>query len=295
MPVQVSFCIVVLVWSTTPLAIKFSGDSFSFMTASTLRMLCAAIICVALLRLLKIDFPWNRAAIRLYLSGAMGVFGAMSLVYYSAQTLPSGIMAIIFGLSPLVSSLIAVPVLGEERLSGVQKLSLALSLTGLSLLFGDGIALPAGASLGVAAVLGAVFLFSLSNVLVKIHQIALHPLAQTAGTLCVASPAYCLLWLIIDGEIPQSVTSASLWGTAYLVLLGSVLGFVLYFHLLSQTTASRAALVTLLSPIFGLLIGVAFAGEAIGHIGLLGACVTISSLFLFQYGGYLWPRIPVSS
>ena len=66
MKVTAAYIGVILIWSTTPLAIKFSTDSLSFIVAVGLRMSSAALLCLAIMAVLG-RFPrWDRAALKAY-------------------------------------------------------------------------------------------------------------------------------------------------------------------------------------------------------------------------------------
>lgn len=71
MSVPAAFLAVVLIWSTTPLAVKWSGEGPGYLGGALGRMTLAALLCVALLVAPRRDFPWHRAARRAYLSGAL--------------------------------------------------------------------------------------------------------------------------------------------------------------------------------------------------------------------------------
>jgi len=90
MSVPLAFIGVILIWSTTPLAIKWSGEGSVFLFGVTARMVIGASICIVLLRLLNKPLPLNRLAIQVYLAGAVAGYGSMLLVYWGASYIPSG-------------------------------------------------------------------------------------------------------------------------------------------------------------------------------------------------------------
>lgn len=57
MSVPAAYLGVILIWSTTPLTIKWSGEGVGFLFGVTGRMALGAALCVALIKLLRIDFP----------------------------------------------------------------------------------------------------------------------------------------------------------------------------------------------------------------------------------------------
>ena len=91
------YTMVVLIWSTTPLAIKFSVDSLSFIQAVALRMWFSLALCLILLKCFSIKFVRTPYAWYVYASGALAVCGAMLCVYFAAQVLSSGLIAVCGG------------------------------------------------------------------------------------------------------------------------------------------------------------------------------------------------------
>ena len=102
MSLPVAFASVILIWSTTPLAIKWSalgiGPSFAVFS----RMAIGALLCAALLALLRIRLPLHRRARLSYAASGLSMFGAMVLTYWSAQYVSSGMISVLFGLSPRI-------------------------------------------------------------------------------------------------------------------------------------------------------------------------------------------------
>ena len=114
MTIYVVFLSVVAIWSTTPLMIQWStlGSSFNFGVAS--RMLIGLIICLLLLVIRKQKISRSRIAISNYIYAGLGVFVTMSLVYFSSQTVPSGIISVVFGLTPIITGVFALFLLKES-------------------------------------------------------------------------------------------------------------------------------------------------------------------------------------
>lgn len=77
---------------------------------------------------------WRRGALLTYLAGGLGIWGAMTSVYWGAQHIPSGMVSVIFGLSPVVTALMAAIWLGERAQTPFRLLGMALGLIGLALI-----------------------------------------------------------------------------------------------------------------------------------------------------------------
>ncbi|MDD5241613.1 MAG: DMT family transporter [Sulfuricella sp.] len=294
MSLPVAFVSVILIWSTTPLAIKWStlGIGFSFAVFS--RMAISALLCILLLALLRIRFPMHRRARQAYLAGGLSLFGAMSLTYWSAQYVTSGLISVLFGLSPLITSLGAALWLKEESLTANRVTGMLLGLVGLAMVFYGGFGLGAGALMGVVALFAAVAAQSLGLVWIKRISDDSPPLAMTLGTLLVALPLFFLAWWWADGHWPTDVPERAMAATLYLGVFGSVLGFVLYYYMIKHMEAGRVALITLITPVMALLLGHGLNNETVLPHVWYGTVFIMLGLSLHRWGQRWLAYLPVS-
>lgn len=293
MSVPAAFLAVVLIWSTTPLAVKWSSEGPGFLFGVLGRMTLATVLCLALVAALRQAFPWHRAARRTYFSGALGLYGAMLCIYWSAQYVPSGLIAVLFGLSPLVTALLAQPLLGERALTPVRLSGMLLALAGLAAIFGASLALGPHMVHGLAGILAGVLFQSLSMVLVKRYGAELPSLTVTSGALLVAAPLFFITWLIFDHHAPAELPTRALLSIVYLGVVGSLIGFTLFFYVLKRVTANTSALITLITPVLALLLGATINHEHVGLRVWAGTALVLSGLALHQWGGLLGRVLPV--
>ncbi len=68
----------------------------------------------------------------------------------------------------------------------------------------------------------------------------------------------------------------------YLSVVGSVIGFLLYYFLLHRITAYLASTVGMISPVFAMSLGVLVAGEQVGPQLLLGASLVLTGVGLYH-------------
>lgn len=291
MSVPSAYLAVLVIWATTPLGVAWSSETVHPLMAAWLRMAIAALLGWLLVRALRLELPWHRAALRSYGCATLGIFGAMAATYTAVQFIPSGLISVIFGLSPILSALLARLLLNEAPFAPHRWLACVLGLTGLGWIFLDDATLGPDSWPGVALLLLAALLFSLSGVMVKREALTIHPLSQTVGALVLSLPAYGLLWALLDGSAPRlDFSSHSPWAILYLAVFGSLVGFVSYFHILSRLSPSTVALVTLVTPVFALLLGSWLNGEVVGTTTWTGTAVILAGLSIFFWGDRL--RLP---
>ena len=214
MSVPIAYLAVLLIWSTTPLGIVWSSESMSPSMTVLLRMLIALVLGLGIIKTKNVNLPWHNQAIKLYSFSALGIYGGMMFSYLAAGYLPSGVLSLVFGLSPIMSAILARVILTEPKISITRKMAMLIALGGLAIVCADKLTLVGDSIYGLIFVFLAVLFFSLSGVLVKSVTIAIHPLATTVGALSVATPLFFITWLLADGNIDISQWQArSVWAT----------------------------------------------------------------------------------
>lgn len=283
MSVPAAYLSIILIWSTTPLAIQWSATDHGFLFPVMARMAIGLVICVLLLGVLKMKMPLHREARQTYLAAGLGIFGAMFCVYWGARYISSGLIALLFGLTPIFTSIAAAIWLDERGFTPSKILGALLGLLGLAVIFGSGLALGPHAAAGVAVVLVAVVVQAASLVLVKRVGAAIPALAVTSGALMLATPLLALSWLLLDGALPLSITERASWSIIYLGVFGSVLGFNFYFYVAKHMEAGQIALITLITPVSALLLGQVLNGERIQASIWFGAACILCGLLAHQW------------
>ncbi|MFN3716373.1 MAG: DMT family transporter [Thiobacillus sp.] len=285
MSVPAAYLGVILIWATTPLAIKWSAQGTGFSFAVAARMAIGLAVAALVLVAWRIDLPLNRRARASYAAAGLGMFGAMTLTYWGAQYIHSGLISVLFGLSPLITGLLALLWLKHECLTRARLAGMLLGLGGLAVIFGDSQEMGGAHALaGVLALLAAVVLYSGSLVWVKRIGDDSPPLATTVGALAVALPLFALVWWWnADARVPASVPLRAGAAIVYLGVFGSVIGFALYYYVIKHMETGKVALITLITPVLALLLGSAANGEQVGVRVWLGALLIGLGLSVHQW------------
>ena len=255
MAVPAAFIVVVLIWSTTPLAVKWSGEGPGFIFGAFSRMAFAVVLCLVIINAMRAKRPWHREAVMSYIAASLGVYGAMVCVYWGAQFISSGLIAVLYGLMPIVTSLMASFFLREKSITPAKIAGGALGLCGLVFIFNDALRGENIGIEGVIAVLVSVLLHATSSVWIKRCNTSLSGFTVTSGALVLSVPLYFITWLIMDGAPPVDLNERALFSILYLGAIGSVLGFSLYFYILKHMEVNGVALITLITPVLALMLG----------------------------------------
>ncbi len=291
MSVPAAYLGIILIWSTTPLAIKWSGESAGFLFGVSARMFLSVMVCAVIMSFMSRTLPWNRAAIKVYLVSSIGIFGSMMSVYWGAQFVESGLISVIFGLTPIVTGLIAVVWLKEEAFSVTKAFGLVLGLAGMVIIFSRGVSFGNLSIFGISAIVFAMFLHSISTVWMKQIQGNIKSLDAVYGGLLVSLPMYAISWLLLSvyggQQLPETISERTLIAIAYLGIMGSVIGFILFYYVLKNIPASRVGLIPLFTPVLALLMGSYFNNENIPLIVWTGSGLILLGMSVYQWGHHI--------
>lgn len=291
MSVPLAYIGVIIIWSTTPLAIKWSGDDSGFLFGVTARMLIGLLFSSVLIMLLSgRRLPWDAVARKTYLVAGIAIYGAMLSVYWGSQYISSGFISVIFGLNPIVTGIMAALWLNERSLTPVKIWGVMLGFVGLIVIFSQGIHFGNHAVIGIAAVCLSVLLHSWSSVWFKKLEHNLTALEITHGGLLVSVPLYLLTWFISQGTWPESFSQRGLGSIVYLGIFGSVLGFVLFFYILKHVDVSRVSLITLITPVVALLLGYALNNEVLNASVWFGTGLIMLGMSFYQWSDRLFRK-----
>ncbi len=289
MRIFAAYISVILLWATTPLAIKWSAEGSGFVFGAASRM-AIGILCVFFILILTGKrLPWHSRAKQTYLAVALQIFGAMMAVYWSSRFIPSGWVSVIFGLTPFMTALLSAFFLKESSLGVGKVFSYLLGTGGLVMMFSSAIELSYQAIQGIAGVLIAAFLHSVSAVWVKQIQAKLPAMIQVGGGLLFAMPLYLGSWYILeDGLLPYSLSWQTLTAIIYLGLIATTIGFALYYYVLTHLPATNVAMITIISPVLALFIGHTVNGEALTTKVIIGTSMILVALFIHLFIDRLW-------
>jgi len=204
---------------------------------------------------------------RLLLVASLGIVLPFVLIAYGEQHITSSLAALLIAADPLFIVLLALAFDASERASGIRLFGLVLGLLGVAVLLGLDVGGDALGFVGAGMVLLAALCYAGSSLIVK--RLADIPLlGSVAVTLSIASLLLAPVALL---QLPDHVPSPSV--LASLVTLGLVctaLAYVLYFALITEAGATRAAIITYVNPAVAVLLGVLVLGEPLTLGTVLG-------------------------
>ena len=274
---------VVLIWATTPLAIQWSSESVGFLFGMCSRFILGAIIASSIALLFGKKLSLEKKAIQTYLVGGIGLSLVMLCVYWGAQFIPSGWISVIYGISPIITGILAGKILNERGITLFRFFAIALSVFGLYIMLKTGLGLNSNSIYGIAAVIVSAMFYSLNMVAIKKINADIDSFSSVMGTLLVAALLFLIIGYGSDIQIPTDIPIRALLAILYLALIGSVLGFLLFYYVLKRIEATRASLITLITPLCALMVGHFMNNEPLSLNIFIGCLMILSGLILFEF------------
>ncbi|HEX6927851.1 MAG TPA: DMT family transporter [Gammaproteobacteria bacterium] len=254
------FAAVILIWSTTWYGIKLQTNGTPPAISVGLRFTLASLLLFAwLLATRQHRIQWK--ALGLVLLQGLAFFGVTYVLEYTAmQYLTSGLAALLFS-TTILFNLLNEALWLRRSPAPATLLAAMMGVGGLALIFGREWHAQADFDsllVGSALMFTAAFVASLGNVLGSrllssgTSIVTLNTYAMMAGAV------FSLTWGgMVDGWSTFDPSAVWIGATVYLAIIGSVVAFGLYFTLLREVGASRAAYATVAVPAFALLISTA--------------------------------------
>jgi drug/metabolite transporter (DMT)-like permease len=199
------------------------------------------------------------------------------LFAFAARTLTASVLSVLNATAPMWGALIGAA-WSRQRIGARTALGLLLGTAGVALLVGfDHVTSLPGAALAVVAALAAALSYSIASAYARSAR-SVEPFANAHGSMWAAT-------LLVIPALPffpaPAEPSIGILGAALtLGILCTGIAYIIYFRLIEEVGTTSALTVTFLNPLFGILWGVLFLGEAIGWYTVAGAAIVIAGTAL---------------
>ena len=269
----------VVLWSSSFIAVRTGLAHMSPLLFVALRMILAAILLTAVMLLRRVSWA---LPLRLWLHCAVAGVLIHAILLMTAHVAmvrtEAAPIALIQTLNPLLTALLAWPLLGE-KLRPSQGLGLALGFAGVLLILGMKAAGSRAELPGLLATTGGVFALCGGTLYHGRFCRAVPPLAGAAIQMlaCAVVCTVCALLL----ETPWTDGALAPWlGIAWNAIGISIGGMALYFVMLNHGTAARATANFYLIPGVTSLMSWAFLGESLAPLALAGLVMSLAGCWL---------------
>jgi len=265
------------------IAVPSLGPGLLVLARVGLAALFLAVVAASLRKPLDVRRHWRHYLLLGFFNSALPFL----LYAFAARTAPASLLSLLNATAPIWSALIGAAWTRhwpEPRVAG----GLALGIAGVALLAGiEALSLPAGGGLAILAGLGAACCYGFATQYAKSAP-AVEPHANAHGSMWAAT--LLLLPVAASAPLPAMPSTGVLLAVLGLGVVCSGLAYLLYFGLIADLGATAALTVTYLVPVFGILWGRIFLGEAVGWHTLAGGAIVLAGTALVTGLGHAAQR-----
>jgi drug/metabolite transporter (DMT)-like permease len=279
--------VLVLIWGSTWLAVGLGLLDLPPFTFAGLRFLAASGVLFGVLAVRGAGLPRRLSDWALMvLTSVFGFVLSYSAMFWGVQFVPSGLAAVIFSTVPLFTLVIAHVALPGEPMRPGGVVGVVVGVVGVAVIFSDQLGaenpLVLWGSLGFLA--GSACMAG-AHVAVKARGTHLDPMTLAAVQMGLAGAFLLAVGLVTEGNpLRLAWTGRALLSLAYLALVGSALGFFLFYWLLRHMAVTKTMSMMLLHPVVAIVLGALVLGETLGWRALAGSGGILMGLSLLLWG-----------
>lgn len=275
------------IWGSSYLFIAFAAEALPPITLVALRLLIGAVSLLIILRLRHIPLP--TAPKTLAALAFMGLFNnaiPFTLITWAespgGQQINSGLAALLVGVVPILTVVIANFTLKDERFTTFRVAGALIGFVGVVVLMSPQLATGSGdqSLSGSLAVFAASVSYAISLIFSRRALSHVKPIVIGATQMMWSTSLLLPLAILIEQPQLANVPARAWVSLLWLGLVGASLAYILYFRLIQSAGATRASMVTYISPVVGVILGILFNSETIHWTLIIAAFLIISGAML---------------
>jgi drug/metabolite transporter (DMT)-like permease len=278
-----AFAAVSTLWGIPYLFIKIAVDGgVPPVFLAWARVLMAAVVLLVLSHRAGVLAPAWRRLRWLAAYATVEIVLPFPLIGAGEQHVASSLAAILIAAVPMIVALLAIRFEPSERASGSRAFGLLIGFAGVVALVGLDVSGNRSELLGALAILLAAVGYAAGPMLLSRHLADLDPRALMAVALTIAAALLTPAALLRpphttpDGDALAAIVVLGLFCTAA--------AFVLFGTLISEVGPGRATVITYVSPIVAVALGVAVLGERPGAGAVAGLLLILAGSWLSTDG-----------
>lgn len=283
-----AFATIYLVWGSTYLAMHVAVETMPPFLMAAGRFLLAGLILYAAVRLRGTPAPTRRQWLDNTFVGTLLLVGGNGLVAWALHYVPSGVTALIIGISPVFFVLIEWAWPGGQRPTLLIFLGLLMGFGGAAWLAAPwetatGHALHVG---GLIALVAACFLWPLGSIYSRHTKNQAPAFLGSAMQMLTGGVALALVSVgrgELNGFDLTTVSVRSWWSFVYLVLIGSLVGFSTFVWLMKNSTPTRVSTYAYVNPVVAVFLGWLLLDEEVNGRTVLSAVVIVAGVVLITW------------
>lgn len=274
-----------IAWGSTYLAMRYVVETIPPFMYASIRFMSAGLILVVWRLAAGDEKPtlrnWKAAAI----TGTLLLLGGNALIALAEKNIPSGVAALMVSTSPFWLTLFEAMRANGTKPTWQTVVGLVIGFGGVFLLIGPSKMTGSDQSfdlIGTMIVILAPMFWSLGSIYARGADMPKSSLLSS-GMQMLASSVPLFFVSLMAGEFKGfSLTQVSVrsWeAMVYLVVFGSLVGFVSYGYLLHNAPISLTSTFAYVNPVVAVFLGWLLAGESLDAWVIIATIIILSSVF----------------
>lgn len=279
---------VYILWGSTYLFIHFMTEQMPPLYMAGCRLFTAGVLMYAFARLTGHASPSRQEWLSAGLIGILLLSIANGGMTVALQYIPTGVAALLAGMLPLFIVLLNWVTFNKVKPTKLAAAGLLVGMIGIGLLVKPGgfRATSSESWLGIGIIMVGNLAWATGTLLSGKLKLP-NQLISIAVQMLVGGGLLLLTSLVIEPVTLTSITHApgkAIGALIYLVIFGSLIGFSSFAWLARNAPPTLLSTYAYVNPVVALVLGAAFAGEAITSQSLLSAVIILSGVVLITFG-----------
>lgn len=275
-----------LLWGSTWIVIREGLRDLPPFTSAGVRFAVAGVLMIVVALMVGRREGGTKPSTKLWvLLGVLNFGVSYGIVYWTESVLPSGLVAVLWGVFPMLMAVCGHLFLPGERLHGMQWLGFVGGFAGLVLLFLTDLqefgpeGVPAAMILLVSPVVSAIGTTVVKRIGGNTNSLLLNRNAMLLGAVLLLA-----VGAVTEREARIEWTPLAVFSVAYLAVAGTVLTFGIYFWLLRYADAHRLSLIAYVTPMIALFLGWLIDSEPVTAYTVAGTALILSGVLAVLRG-----------
>ncbi len=273
------------IWGSSFAFIKVGVDEVPPITMTAIRLFLAAAFLLLVMVVTRRAFPKGRSIWWMLLASAVaGNALPFCLIAWGQQTIPPGATAILMGIMPLITMVVAHVFTDDEKLNSRKVMGMIIGVLGLAALVGKAALYGLTADLvAMLALLAAATSYGFNAVLIRRMKA---PDKTAAVTMIILLSAIIVLPFAFLLEDPMAIEAGALAWSAVVTLgiLHAAIATLIMFAIIGRAGASFFSQLNLLVPIAGVMWAALLFSEIPGPNALIALGLIILGILIAKGG-----------
>jgi drug/metabolite transporter (DMT)-like permease len=282
----IAWVLVCLVWGTTYLAIRITLDTIPPFLLAAIRWTAAGTLLIGFFAARGEALPARREWPALVLLGILMIGFGNGAVVWAQQTVPSGLASVFVAAAPFWMIAVEQFAPAGDRITWRKLLGLTIGFCGIVLLVWPQLHVPSGRGFvaGFVSTQVACLGWAVGSSYSRRRPAAENVLTSVALQMLFAGACLFAIALMRGEWRALSFDGRTTGALAYLVLVGSLVGFTAYAYALKHLPVATVSLYAYVNPVIAVLLGTVVLDEPLNPRIALASAIVLAGAMLTKRG-----------